>query len=663
MKKKQLSDIQTPIPRNISPMLATLADQLPEGNNWFFEIKWDGYRALSICEKNKVNLISRNNKSFNDKYYSIREALEEMNLEAILDGEIVAVQDSGISNFENLQDWRSEADGKLIYYVFDILWLNGYDLTQLTLEKRRKILNNVIPTEEGTIRQSFVLDSSNKNILEASKEIGLEGVIAKRADSLYYPGIRSKSWLKIKIQNLQEVVIGGFTKNEKTPKQFSSLLVGVYKNKSLEYTGKIGTGFNQKTQKEIMQRLKPLLTNKCPFSYIPDVNKPSRFNPNPPHAEAFWVIPKLVCNVNYREITRDGIMRHPSFKGLREDKNAKDVQQEVFLKTSNISKTSKIPIKKESKPDRRTLLNPTEETQIKVINGYELKFNHLSKIFWPEEGYTKRDLLNYYYQVAPYLLPYLIGRPQSLNRFPNGIEGLSFYQKDVTGKAPEWIKQYPYRTSEGEDKNFLVVENEYDLLWMANLGAIEMNPWNSTIDKPDFPTWCMIDIDPTEKNTFEQVIETARATKSVLDALKIEGYCKTSGSTGLHIYIPMGEKYTYDQCQLFGRMIATHVNQMLPKITSIERLTINRGNKIYIDFLQNRPKATLAAPYSVRPKPGASVSMPLHWEEVKKGLKTKHFNLKNAMQRIKTQGDLFKPVIGKGIDLEKTLKLFENLTN
>ncbi len=242
-----------------------------------------------------------------------------------------------------------------------------------------------------------------------------------------------------------------------------------------------------------------------------------------------------------------------------------------------------------------------------------------------------------------------------MNRFPNGIEGLSFYQKDVTKSAPEWIKQFPYHTSLGEDKNFLVVQDEADILWMANLGAIEMNPWNSTIEKPDYPTWCIIDIDPTEGNTFEQVIETALVTKNVLEALKIKGYCKTSGATGLHIFIPLEAKYTYDQCQLFGRMIATLVNQELPEITSIERYVVNRPNKIYVDFLQNRPKATLASPYSVRPKPGAPVSMPLHWDEVKHGLKPTNFTLKNAIERIKSEGDLFKPVLGKGINLEKVI--------
>jgi bifunctional non-homologous end joining protein LigD len=242
-----------------------------------------------------------------------------------------------------------------------------------------------------------------------------------------------------------------------------------------------------------------------------------------------------------------------------------------------------------------------------------------------------------------------------LNRYPNGITGESFYQKDVTESAPEWIKKSPYHTN-GEDKNFLVVEDDASILYMANLGAIEMNPWNSTIHTPDHPDWCLIDLDPSEKNSFDTVIKTALVTKKVLDELKVTGYVKTSGSTGIHIYIPLGAQYTYDECQLFGKLVATRVHQELPGITSIERLVKNRKNKLYIDYLQNRAKATLAAPYSLRPKPGATVSMPLHWDEVKKGLSMKDFTIKNALERIRKEGDIFKPVLGKGINLEKILK-------
>ncbi len=257
--------------------------------------------------------------------------------------------------------------------------------------------------------------------------------------------------------------------------------------------------------------------------------------------------------------------------------------------------------------------------------------------------------------MAPYILPYLKDRPQSLNRYPNGIAGKSFYHKDLS-VAPGWVKKFPYTTSEGEKKNFMVPTNEASILYMANLGSIEMNPWNSTIHKPDHPDWCCLDLDPDKNNTFEQVIQTAQMVKRILDDFKITGYPKTSGSTGIHIYIPLGAKYTYDECQLFGKLIATRVHEQLPRFTSIERLTKNRKGKLYIDYLQNRPKATLAAAYSLRPKPGATVSMPLFWDEIKTGLSLKDFTILNAAKRVKKEGDVFKPVLAKGIDLEKVLK-------
>jgi bifunctional non-homologous end joining protein LigD len=261
-------------------------------------------------------------------------------------------------------------------------------------------------------------------------------------------------------------------------------------------------------------------------------------------------------------------------------------------------------------------------------------------------------MLNYYYQVAPFILPYLKDRPESMNRHPGGIKGPSFYQKDVTGKVPDWMTTYRYRSNdEPEDKNYLVANEEATLLYMANLGAIEINPWSSTTDNPDNPTWCIIDLDPADKTTFDQVIEAALVTKSILDELGVPSYPKTSGSTGIHIYIPFGGKYTYEQSKEFARIIVTLVRDQIPEFTSLERAIKSRNGKMYLDFLQNRPGATLAAPYSVRPKPGATVSMPLHWEEVKPGLKMSDFTIFNAMDRLKREGDLFKPVLGEGIDL------------
>ena len=309
-----------------------------------------------------------------------------------------------------------------------------------------------------------------------------------------------------------------------------------------------------------------------------------------------------------------------------------------------------------SSNERKTLLNPGHETQVRKVGGHELKFTNLSKVFWPKMTVTKRDMLNYYYQVVPYMLPYMKDRPQTLNRFPNGIHGKSFYQKDVTGKVPGWIQTHPYYSeADAREKNFLVCTHEASLLYIASLGCIEMNPWSSRTQTPDNPDWCIIDLDP-DKQTFDQVIEVARVAREILDGIGVPSYCKTSGSTGLHIYIPLGAQYTYEDSREFGRVIATAVHDEIPGFTSIERLTSNRKGKMYIDFLQNRPQATVAGPYSLRPKPGAPVSMPLHWDEVKTGLKMTDFNIGNAIARLKETGDLFRGVLGKGIDLAKALK-------
>jgi DNA ligase D-like protein (predicted polymerase)/DNA ligase D-like protein (predicted 3'-phosphoesterase) len=335
------------------------------------------------------------------------------------------------------------------------------------------------------------------------------------------------------------------------------------------------------------------------------------------------------------------------------------VDKTVLAKETNAStKTPKIKKPLATASKKKPLLNSTDETKEVQVDGHALTFRHLSKKYWPKEGFTKRQLLNYYYEASPFILPYLKDRPQSLNRFPNGISGESFYHKDVTATAPEWVKQFPYRTN-GENKNFLVVEDTASILWMANQGSIEMNPWNSRIQTPDHPDWCIIDLDPTDKNTFDEVIKTALVTKDVLDEFNVVAYPKTSGSTGMHIYIPLGTKYTYDESQMFAQIIATEVRDRLPAMTSIERMTNKRKGKIYVDFLQNRPKATLAAPYSVRPKPGATVSMPLQWDEIKKGLKMNQFTMENTLAQVRERGDLFKPVLGKGINMEKILQAIQ----
>jgi len=642
---------KSPAPDKIKPMKATLIDEPFDDPDWVYEVKWDGYRAVARVSKTDVKLASRNSIPF-DKYYPLIDLLKTWRINAVIDGEIVVLNDKGLSDFSALQNWRSEADGNLVYCVFDVLWYEGKNLMDLPLTERQAILQDILPTDDKRIRLSKVFAARGIEFFDAAEQVGLEGIMAKKADSRYTSDLRSKEWLKIKVQRRQEVVIAGFTRNTGTSKAFSALVLGVYEGKNLRYAGKVGTGFSDKQQQDMMKRFKSLITTKSPFDTVPDVNKPSRFRPQRLGAKPTWLKPELVCEVNYAEVTSEGVFRQASFKGMREDKDA----DEVVLEKPDDTESTVEEAENKAPKDRHTLLNPGEETQVRKINGKELKFTHLSKVYWPGEGITKRDLFNYYYRMAEYILPYLKDRPLSLNRFPNGIKGPSFYQKDIKGKAPEWItKTYPYVTGEGEHKEYLVGDDEATLLWMASLACIEMNPWFSRIQSPDNPDYCVIDLDP-DKNTFEQVIQAAQEVKKVLDGLDVPGYPKTSGSTGIHIYIPLGAKYTYDQSQLFARVIVNLVHEQLPDFTTLERKVSSRNGKMYLDFLQNRPGATIAGPYSLRPKPGATVSMPLTWEEVKPGLKMSNFTIHNAYDRLKETGDLFKGVLGKGIDLKKTIQ-------
>lgn len=677
LKKKK----KTAMPKDLRPMLATLVDEPFDDPEWIYEVKWDGYRTVAYLDKGTVELRSRNNNSF-EKFYPVHDALAQWPIKAIVDGEIVVVNDQGLSHFSGLQNWQSEDDGDLLMYVFDILWLDGIDCTQLTLLERREILRQLVPTE-GIIKFSENFEASGTEFFQAAQAIGLEGIIAKRADSIYQPDTRTKNWLKIKTEQRHEAVITGYTRNEGSSKLFSAVILGVYDNEELRFIGQAGTGFTDKMQTDLLKKMKPLETTKCPFKTEPVINKPTMFRRNPPKAEVIWLKPKLVCEVKYQELTSEGIMRHPSFQGLREDKNPKEVfintpinaeevkhvEKTTPSKTTNAHSASKTPaskIKKESADNtgnsgRELFLNPDEEIQSKQINGHELQFTNLSKLYWPKEKISKRDMINYYYSIAPYMLPYMKDRPQSLNRHPNGISGASFYQKNVKDKVDDWITQHRYEntTREGE-KTFFVCTDEASLLYIAKLGCIEMNPWHSRFQAPDSPDWCVIDLDP-DTNSFEQVIEVANVVRKILEAVDIPSYPKTSGSTGMHIYIPLGAKYSYEQSKQLAELIVTFVHDEIPKFTSILRNPAKRKGKIYLDFLQNRAIQTIAAPYSLRPKPGATASAPLHWDEIRQGLSIGDFTIFNMLERVKSEGDLFKGVLGKGIDLQKVLQKFSTV--
>jgi bifunctional non-homologous end joining protein LigD len=622
----------------IRPMAAELADEPFDDKDWIFELKYDGYRALALLDgKGNVQLYSRNLLSFNSAYSDIVDELKKIDHPALIDGEVVIEDEKGHSHFQLLQNYKTTGEGPLKYYVFDLLSLNGEDTMQLTVLQRKELLRELLSNYSfHNIFYADHIEEKGKAFFSAAVKNKLEGIIAKNANSTYLPGRRSSNWLKIKITRQQEAVIVGITEPRGGRTLFGSLLLGAYKNGTLEYIGHCGTGFNEAALKELYHKFKPYFVSQSPFSFKVDVN-----------AKAQWLKPKFVCEVKFSEWTADGSMRHPVFLGLREDKSPKEVHREIAGASSE-----------NSKPDMDEK-NSQDNYELK-IGKVTLKLTNQNKIYFPGEGITKGDLVNYYSEISSVILPYLKDRPQSMNRFPNGIQQQSFYQKDVDKKStPRWVQtEKVYSESNEKNINYLICNDKATLVYMANLGCIEINPWNSRITHLLNPDWVVIDLDP-EKISFKEVVRAALEVKKVLDELEIECYCKTSGATGLHIYIPMGAKYDYDTVKQFAELIAQITQKRLPETTSIVRLPSKRQGKVYLDFLQNRKGQTLAAPYSVRPKPGATVSTPLEWKEVNEKLDPTDFTIKTTLKRLDKKGDMWKPVLGKGVNLMKVLKTLQ----
>lgn len=631
LSKRRLADEGAPevdapkakLPAHVKPMLATLTDAPFDGDDWLYEIKWDGYRAIAAWDGKKAQLYSRNGNDFSKRYAPIVEALHGLTRPCVLDGEIVMVDKAGKSHFELLQNYMRGSEGELQYQVFDILWLDGQDLRGLPLIERKQLLNDTINGND-VIRYSDHLLGQGKRFFAAVEKQGLEGIMAKRRDSLYKTAYRSKQWLKIKTHKRQEVVIGGFTEPKGSRKEIGALLVGVYENNAFRYVGHVGGGIPPKQLKPLRQKLERLERQTSPFS--------AKVRPNAP---VHWVTPKLLCEVSFGEWTQDGRMRQPIFMGLRSDKNPKQVTKEVpMAKPKSAKKTGK----------------PT--------TGRQFEFTHQDKLFFPEKKYTKGDLIEYYETVSKYMLPYIKDRPCNLLRQPNGYKDQSFFQKDMKDSVPEWVTtETVYSESNQKDLHYYVCDSQQALLYMVQLGCIEINPWSSTIKHLDKPDWAVIDLDP-EGIGFGEVIKVARAVHDVCEELGIQNYPKTSGKTGIHIFIPMGAKYTYGQVRQFAQLIATLVHQRTAKVTSLERDPKKRQHKIYLDYLQNRESQTLAAPYSVRPTKDASVSTPLKWDEVKAGLSPAKFTINNMDSRLQQVGDLWGSVLGRGINLVKVLKQF-----
>jgi bifunctional non-homologous end joining protein LigD len=629
-----------PMPHRVKPMLATPVAAPFDGAGWIFEVKWDGYRAVAEVDNGKVSLYSRNHNAFESKYPALVQELAGLGHDAVLDGEVTVLDAEGKARFHLLQNYQ-KSRGNLIYYAFDLLYLDGRDLRDLPLLRRKELLAALIQGS-ARLRMSEHIAEHGRAFFKAVADQGLEGIVAKKANSPYREGVRGMNWLKIKARRRQEVVIGGFTDPRGSRQGFGALIIGTFEGKHLVYRGHAGGGFDDKSLAELRARLDALVQKDCPFEKKPKTNAP-----------AHWVRPVLVCEVAFQEWSQEGSMRVPVFLGLREDIPPHVVTREVpkplpatLVHDESAARPAEPAAAERSAPPGGEKHTPP------VPSG---NFTNLSKIYWPDDGYTKGDLLAYYHEVAPFVLPYLRERPLSLNRHPNGIAGPSFFQKDMSKQPPPaWVRTEAVPSDSRGTIRFLICDTEQTLLYVANLGCIELNPWNSRLASLERPDYLIIDLDP-EGVPFTQVVEAAHKVRRLLEKASGECYCKTSGKRGLHIYMPLGARYPYEQARQFAELIARLVQRDLPATTSVARDPAQRLHKIYLDYLQNRRGQTIAAPYSVRPVRGATVSTPLEWREVSKRLDPTRFTIKTLPRRLEKKGDLWQPLLGPGFDLVKCL--------
>lgn len=616
-------------------MLAKLVDKPFDREGWYFEVKWDGYRAIAEITDNKVDLYSRAGNSFSI-YKPMVEALKKVKYDAIFDGEIIALE-KGKPNFHALQNFSMKAV-PLQYVIFDILEFKGKNLRKLPLSERKGILKNNFPKNKLLVYGDYVEEKGIK-FFENIKKRGLEGMVAKDSESTYQEGARSGSWQKIKHFHSQEAVIVGFTEPRGSRKFMGALVLAAYNGEKLKYIGHSGGGFSSSEIKELHQTLSKIKTDKSPLTEKVSINSPIT-----------WVKPKLVCQIEFSEWTPDSRMRHPIYAGLRVDKKPEEVRLEIPEGHENPT----------SSPSLRGLRRRSDFQSPPLSNSGT--FTNIDKVFWPDEGYTKGDLIEYYRKIASTILPYLIDRPESLNRHPNGIKGKNFFQKDIRNRVPDFVETREiFSESNQANIRFLLCQNEETLLYLANLGCIELNPWNSRVSNLDNPDYMIIDLDPGNK-TFKDLVKVALETHALLDEACETHLVKTSGKKGLHILVPLAAKYDYDTIRVFSEILVRIIHKRLPNLTSVERTPAKRGGKIYLDYLQNRRGQTIAAPYCVRPWPGATVSTPLEWKEVNSSLDPSKFTIKTIFKRLKDKGDLWAGKFDKGVDLEKSIKCLKRYT-
>ena len=607
--------------RRYEPMLATLVDSVPSGEDWLYEVKWDGYRAIAYVGGGEATLVSRRGNDLTERFAKVARAIERAvrTPDCLLDGEVCALDEQGRSSFSVMQ----QGSGPLVYYVFDVLEIDGEPTIDLPLTERRERLEELVDSRGGVVRLSDAFDDGEA-LFAAAQEQGLEGMIAKKRASRYQPGKRTRDWLKVKTHREQEFVVAGYTKGKgRRAGRLGSLVLGVRQGGELVYVGNVGTGFTEAEIERLLERLRALDRSTSPFREVPKMPKVRR-------EDVVWVEPELVAEVAFAEWTHDGHLRAPVYKGLREDKDPAEVRREE-------------PLPSEIRSGRRTL-----------------KLSNLDKLFWPEEGITKGDLIAYYRAVAPVVIPHLRDRPFTMKRYPDGWQGNHFFQKDAPSHMPEWIPRFEYRstsrqTREKRTLRYPLVNDELALLWMVNMGCIDMNTWYSRVDAPERPDWVLFDLDPSSDVGFPEVVRVALLIKDVLDALELTGFPKTSGADGFHVLVPVARRHTYDQTREFAEIVAGTLARLHPKLVTTEWSKAKRRG-VLVDANQNGEGKTIASVYSVRPRAGAPVSTPLRWEEVGEDLDPADFTMEVVLDRVEREGDLFEGVLTTKQPLGKALR-------
>jgi bifunctional non-homologous end joining protein LigD len=649
------------MPSRLEPMLATLAERAFSDAKWLFEIKWDGVRALAWINDGALTLRSRNAIDITKRYPELAGLPAELAAkQVILDGEIVALDERGHSNFERLQERmhvRVPSENLIsqvpaIYYAFDLLYCDGYDLREAPLLERKQLLQKLLWTS-ARLRYSDHQLEHGKELFKLAEENGLEGMLAKRIDSRY-GSERSASWLKLKITKTVDAVIGGWSEARTPALPFGSLLLGLYQGKKLRFIGHVGSGFDGKKLKEISSRLKELKASICPFDAVPVTNeKPT------------WVSPELVARVKFGGWTDEHALRHPVFVAIREDGRPADCQWENEFAMPTVTPTVvRAPevvgrvLNTKAQIEAELFKGRSENVTIE-LDGKRLRFSNLNKVYFPESGCTKRDLLAYYYRMADFVLPFLRDRALVLRRYPDGIKGQAFFQKDVREGLPDWFKTVPVDSEHrGEVIHYATANDRASLLFLTGLGCIDHNPWSNRYDDLDHPDYFFFDLDPSDGTEFSVVVTIARALHEKLEELQLASFLKTSGATGFHIYIPVEPIYTYEQLRTFGEIIARTVTAEHPNLVTSERIVAKRpAGRVLIDVQQNAHGRPLAAAYSVRAFPQAPVSCPLLARELRTGLRPETLNIKMVFARLKEKGDLWRDFWKRRQRLEQAIEL------